>query len=98
MPPGHPLRRRAASELNAFVDPGDGEPPIRADFVWRAQRVLVEADGFGSHKIRRAFEEDRRRDQRLHVAGWRPLRVTWRQLEREAARIEATLTALLRPA
>jgi hypothetical protein len=34
-------------EANAFVDPGDGEPPIRADFVWRDQRVVVEADGSG---------------------------------------------------
>ena len=52
-------------ELNAWVDPGDGEPPIRPDFVWRAQRVTVEADGFGVHKTRWAFENDRRRDQRL---------------------------------
>jgi hypothetical protein len=82
-------------EVNAFVDPGDGEPPIRADFVWRAQRVVVEADGFATHKTHGAFETDRRRDQRLHVAGWRPLRVTWRQLTNERARIERTLIILL---
>jgi hypothetical protein len=84
-----------APEVNAYVDPGDGEPPIRPDFVWRAQRVAVEADGFGTHKTRHAFETDRRRDQRLISAGWRPVRVTQRQLEREWSRIAALLIALL---
>ncbi len=85
----------APPELNVFVDPGDGEPSIRPDFVWRAQRVCVEADGFGVHKTRRAFEDDRRRDQRLIRAGWRPVRVTQRQLQRERARISALLLGLL---
>ncbi len=84
-----------APELQAWVDPGDGEPPIRPDFVWRAQRVAVEADGFGTHKTRHAFEDDRRRDQRLISAGWRPVRVTQRQLKTERLRIVALLTELL---
>ena len=83
-------------ELNAYVDPGDGEPPPRCDFVWRAQRVVVEADGFGSHKSRQAFEDDRRRDQRLTRVGWRPVRVTERQLQHERARIAALIIDLLR--
>jgi hypothetical protein len=83
-------------EVNGYVDPGDGELPIRPDFVWRAQRVVVEADGFGTHKTRRAFEDDRRRDQRLTSAGWRPVRVTQRQLKQERARIAALLIDLLR--
>jgi hypothetical protein len=84
-----------APELNAFVDPGDGEPPIRPDFVWRAQKVVVEADGHRFHSTRRAFEDDRRRDQRLIAAGWRVIRVTYRQLEDESERIAAVLLALL---
>lgn len=82
-------------EVNAWVDPGDGEPPVRADFVWRAQQVTVEADGFGFHKTRQAFERDRRRDQRLIRVGWRPVRVTERQLKSERARIAALLVDLL---
>ena len=82
-------------EVNAYVDPGDGEPPIRPDFVWRAQRVAVEADGFGSHKTRYAFEDDRRRDQRMTSAGWRVVRITERQLKNERARIAALLVDLL---
>jgi hypothetical protein len=84
-----------APEVNAFIDPGDGEPPIRVDFVWRERRVVVEADSRRHHLTGRAFEDDRRRDQRLHLAGWRPLRVTFRQLERERERIAATLQGLL---
>ena len=84
-----------APELNAYVDPGDGEPPPRCDFVWRAQRVIVEADGFGSHKSRQAFENDRRRDQRLIRVGWRVVRVTDRQLRSERARIAALIIDLL---
>jgi hypothetical protein len=83
-------------EVNGYVDPGDGDLPIRPDFVWRAQRVVVEADGFGTHKTRRAFENDRRGDQRLISAGWRPVRVTQRQLERERTRIAGLLIELLR--
>jgi hypothetical protein len=82
-------------EVNGYVDPGDGEPTIRPDFVWRAQRVAVEADGFGTHKTRYAFEDDRRRDQRLISAGWRPVRVTERQLRNERDRIVTLLIDLL---
>lgn len=86
----------APPELQAYVDPGDGEPPPRCDFVWRAHRVIVEADGFGSHKSRQAFENDRRRDQRLIRVGWRVVRVTDRQLRFERARIAALIVELLR--
>jgi hypothetical protein len=82
-------------ELNAWVDPGDGEPPVRADFVWRAQRVTVEADGFGSHKTRWAFENDRRRDQRLFRVGRLLVRVTDRQLRGERERFTELLVDLL---
>jgi hypothetical protein len=84
-----------APEVNAFVDPGDGEPPIRVDFVWRAQRTAVEADGRGTHLTTWTFEHDRRRDQRLAAAGWRVVRVTYRQLQRERARIQRLLADLL---
>ena len=53
------------------------------DFVWRAQKLVVEVDGYAFHGHRAAFERDRAKDQVLVAAGYRVIRVTWRQLERE---------------
>jgi very-short-patch-repair endonuclease len=82
-------------ERQVYIDPGDGEPMVRADFAWRAQRLVVETDGGRYHRSRRAFESDRRRDQRLMLAGWRVLRITWRQLRDEPRRIVALIARAL---
>jgi very-short-patch-repair endonuclease len=66
-----------------------------ADFLWRERRLIVEVDGRDVHTTRRAFERDRRRDQRLVLAGWRVLRFTWRQVLFEPAYVAATLRGLL---
>jgi very-short-patch-repair endonuclease len=69
----------------------------QVDFVWREERLIVETDGWAAHGTRGSFERDRRRDAELVAAGWRVLRITWRQLEREPAwvarRIEQALRA-----
>ncbi len=83
-----------APELNRFIDFGDGGPAVRADFVWRAHKILVEADGFRTHRTRQAFEYDRRVSQRAMVAGWRPVRTTKRQVERQPDQIVATVATL----
>jgi hypothetical protein len=66
-------------ERQVWLNPDDG-PMVRADFLWRAQRLIVETDSARFHGTRRSFESDRRRDQRLTVAGWRVIRITWRQM------------------
>jgi hypothetical protein len=83
-------------ERQRYIDPGDGGPMIRADFVWSDQRLIVETDGARNHGTRRSFESDRRRDQRLIAAGWRVIRVTWRQLIERPWEVVALLTELLR--
>jgi hypothetical protein len=82
-------------QVNVWLDLGDGEPLIQADFVWRAQRVVLETDGRRVHGTVQARERDPRRDQRLTVAGWRPLRTTWRQVMRRSRELQTTLAALL---
>jgi hypothetical protein len=74
-----------------FPDGGGAE----ADFVWRDQRLIIEVDGRDVHTTRRAFEHDRRRDQRLTMLGWRVVRFTWRQVLYEPAAVAATVAALL---
>ncbi len=43
-------------EIQSWLDLGDGEQMIRPDFLWRAQRVIVETDGAKHHRSRRRFE------------------------------------------
>ena len=68
---------------------------IEVDCLWREQRVALELDSRQAHGTRTAFERDRRRDRVLSAAGWRPVRVTWRHLQREADDLEADLRGLL---
>jgi very-short-patch-repair endonuclease len=65
------------------------------DFVWPAERLVVEVDGWETHRTRFAFENDRARDQALARAGWRSLRFTWRQVTDEPDEVAATLRAAL---
>jgi uncharacterized protein DUF559/putative AbiEi antitoxin of type IV toxin-antitoxin system len=53
------------------------------DFLWEQQRVIVETDGRETHETPTAFQDDRRRDQFLASAGYRVLRVTWKQIHGE---------------
>jgi predicted transcriptional regulator of viral defense system len=81
--------------VNQWIDLGDGEPSIWADFVWAEQRVIVETDGLRFHGTHQARERDPRRDQRATVAGWKPIRTTWRQVMRRPRELEPTLLALV---
>lgn len=65
------------------------------DFLWRATRLVAEVDGFGPHSSREAFERDRRRDADLLAAGFRVLRVTWRELTRRPEAVVARLARAL---
>jgi restriction endonuclease-like protein/putative AbiEi antitoxin of type IV toxin-antitoxin system len=66
------------------------------DATWPEQRLVVECDGFATHGTRAAFERDRARDRELQVAGWRVVRITWRQLTTDADTIAGQLRILLR--
>ena len=78
---------------NAWLMLEDRE--IKADFLWPAERLVVETDGRATHSTHAAFEEDRRRDQSLVLAGYRVVRFTWRQVTDEPALVAATVRALL---
>jgi len=65
------------------------------DMLWPAARLVVEVDGYEHHGPQPAFERDRRRDGRLLAAGYRVLRVTWRQIVEEPERVIAVIAAAL---
>jgi very-short-patch-repair endonuclease len=50
------------------------------DLLWRAERLVVEVDGYAFHGTRAAFERDRLRDAELQADGYAVLRITWRQI------------------
>lgn len=68
---------------------------FEVDFFWPEQRLVVETDGGQFHNHPRAFENDRRRDQILLAAGYRVMRITWRQLRDEPLAVVARLTMAL---
>jgi very-short-patch-repair endonuclease len=65
------------------------------DFLWEAEKLVVEFDGFRFHGHRRAFERDRRKDVELANAGYEVLRFTWRQLEQEPLVVIAAIARAL---
>lgn len=66
------------------------------DFFWPSSKLIVEVDGWEFHKTHEAFEADRRKDAKHHVAGYLVLRITARRIERDGAAVAAEITALLR--
>ena len=107
-PEGREVRSPLETRLNAFLR-ARGFPPwesnvllriggqtIRPDVLWRKERVIVEADGRNPHLAPLTFDSDRRRDRRLQVEGWQPVRVTSRDLSLRPDELEADLWALLR--
>jgi hypothetical protein len=76
-----------------WIVPDDGGAPIKPDFFWPKEKVVLHADGFKSHRSRVKFERDIANDQRLVNDDWLPLRATYRQAKnpRERARVIATV-------
>jgi very-short-patch-repair endonuclease len=79
--------------VNAWI--GLAPTGFEADFLWRAERLIAETDGGGSHGTSHAFVHDRVRDQRLMVAGFRVVRFPWQQVFDEPRTVEATVRELL---
>jgi very-short-patch-repair endonuclease len=80
-------------EVNVSLGVGDGY--LKPDFLWRDDGLIVEADSRRFHDTQSAFQHDRRREQRLQLAGWRVSRCTWEQVEREPRRLAETILGLL---
>lgn len=76
-------------EVNAIV------AVYEVDFLWRAQRLIVETDGHEHHGTRIAFERDRARDAHLTTLGYRVVRFTHRQVRHEPDTVATTLVALI---
>jgi very-short-patch-repair endonuclease len=70
---------------------------MTVDFCWREQGLIVETDGYKSHRGREAFEGDRARDLRLRTLGYEVLRLSYRQVFDEPRSVLAALRPALIP-
>jgi very-short-patch-repair endonuclease len=76
-------------EVNAYVGPHE------VDFLWRDAKLVVEADGWDTHKGRQAFEDDRAKDAEVRALGFTVQRFTHRQITQRWAWVERHVRALL---
>jgi very-short-patch-repair endonuclease len=65
------------------------------DFHWPQFNLVVEVDSWEYHRLRRPFEEDKRRGNRLELAHVMVLRYTDEDLRKEPARVIAELRAAM---
>lgn len=84
-------------QANARVELAGGRH-IEVDFLWHAQRFVLEADSRDFHGAGVAFERDRWRDRELMRVGFSSLRVTRQQAERETEAIAETVATRLKEA
>lgn len=68
--------------------------PHLVDFLWRAERLIVEVDGYAYHSDREAFRTDRARDRHLRARGFEVLRFADDELDDEPAVATALLAHL----
>lgn len=73
----------------------NGSERIEVDFLWPKQRLVVETDGARFHDNPFAFERDRKRDRVLHLRGYRVVRFTHTQIEKEPDAVITTIRRLL---
>jgi very-short-patch-repair endonuclease len=58
--------------------------PYELDLFWPEENVAIEIDGWEFHSTRSRFEGDRRKDNWLRARGVEVIRLTWRQITRDA--------------
>lgn len=66
------------------------------DFLWRDRSLVVETDGYISHRGRAAFEHDRGRDLDLRANGFEVIRLAEKQVNEETERVAEVIAAALR--
>jgi very-short-patch-repair endonuclease len=82
----HGRGRRGVKRLKRVAAQADPQVNVlvegkRVDFYWPKQRLVVEADSYGYHADRPAFERDHQSTVDLQVAGYRVLRTTYKMLQ-----------------
>jgi hypothetical protein len=86
------VRRAGLPEpLGNFILDAPDHPRLEVDFYWPAHRLVVETDGWESHRTKAAFQSDRRKDAALTSAGLRVMRFTYEDVVYEPDTVVARL-------
>ena len=88
--------------LAALADVGVRRPSVNnfiegyeLDFFWEQERFAVELDSWEHHRGRKSFEEDRKRQEELAMAGIETIRITGTRLRREPRGVAMRIAAHL---
>lgn len=58
---------------------------VHLDLAVADRRLAIECDGFAHHRTPRDLDRDHRRQNAIHTAGWRVLRLSWRRFHEDRA-------------
>jgi hypothetical protein len=78
-------------ELQVTIHGERAQFAARVDFLWRAQKVIAEADGLVKYNDRKDLLNERERDHQLREAGYIAVHFTWRELFRTPEEVIARL-------
>jgi hypothetical protein len=85
----------APPELQVTIQGEQEQFAARVDFLWRARKVIAEADGLVKYNDRKDLLKERERDHQLREAGYTTVHFTWQELfqtpETVIARIRSAL-------
>ena len=101
--PGNPTRSELEDAFRRFVERYHLPRPQvnvmldghEVDVLWPRERVIVELDGWDTHRDRTSFHADRERDAAHAAAGYLTVRITWQRLHADPAREAARLRRIL---
>ena len=85
-------------ELQVTIHGEKAQFAARVDFLWRAQKVIAEADGLVKYNDRKDLLDERERDHQLREAGYTAVHFTWREIFQTPEEVIARIrNALARP-
>lgn len=98
-PPDGVLEPRFARLLKqAGLPPAVFQFPVgkyEVDFAYPELMLAIEVDGYGPHSSRRAFQNDRDRQNTLVGLGWTVLRFTWADVVKRPDHVARTVAAAI---
>jgi hypothetical protein len=87
------VRRAGLPEpLANFILDAPDHPGLEVDFYFPTDNLVVETDGWETHRTKAAFQSDRRKDAALTCAGHRVMRFTYEDIVYEPDTVVARLT------